>query len=432
MNPFDAAVFNSKLPPAETVNKFYGVRLSKDEARKRLAGIKMHILHNGETEPEEPMPLPDKVDTTFNADQSRTIRRDIVLTEDEAASPTSIMRKMGFDPLLWEVIKCQVISGSWDVTLKNLNGEGVAHINRKYSVTLTVKPLVGKVTSDQVRDIFADLEQPELPIYVYPRGNKLFELPIMDFHIGKLAWGEETRGGDYDLDIAEKLYRNVIQDLCTKLVAYGIQPELIVFPVGQDFFHFDTPATTTTSGTPLDSDTRFQKMYRKGVELLVWALEQLRAIAPVKVMWIPGNHDELTSYTAVVGLYHRYHGVEGVEVDLSPTYRKYVHYGNNLIGYAHGHEEGKRLGGLMQIEAAKQWGETLYREWHIGHRHMEAVKEENGLLIRTISTITATDSWHSRLGFVGATRKAQAFVWDRDNGLEVVINSAVQGEAAAA
>ena len=85
----------------------------------------------------------------------------------------------------------------------------------------------------------------------------------------------------------------------------------------------------------------------------------------------------------------------------------------------------------MQIEAAKQWGETLYREWHIGHRHMEAVKEENGLLIRTISTITATDSWHSRLGFVGATRKAQAFVWDKDNGLEVVINSVAQCEAAA-
>jgi len=31
-------------------------------------------------------------ETTFNKDQSRTIRRDIYLTEDEAASPVSIMK----------------------------------------------------------------------------------------------------------------------------------------------------------------------------------------------------------------------------------------------------------------------------------------------------------------------------------------------------
>ena len=157
----------------------------------------------------------------------------------------------------------------------------------------------------------------------------------MDFHLGKLAWGEETGGQDYDLKIAEKLWRKTVADLLSKAELFGA-PELVLFPIGQDYFHFDTPQTTTTSGTQLDSDTRWQKMYSKGVELLVWAVEQCRAIAPVKIIWIPGNHDTVLSYTATVGLAQRYAECKGVEVNLSPTRRKYFSYGSSLMASRNG------------------------------------------------------------------------------------------------
>jgi hypothetical protein len=249
----------------------------------------------------------------------------------------------------------------------------------------------------------------------------------MDFHLGKLAWGEETRQDDYDLKIAEALWRETVTDLLSKSGAV-CTPEYILFPIGQDFFHFDTPRTTTTNGTQLDSDTRWQKMFTKGVELLVWAIEQCRVIAPVKVMWIPGNHDQMLSYAATVGLYQRYLDYDDVSVDLSPSKRKYHRYGKNLIGFAHGEDEGNRIDGLMQIEAPEAWGGSIWREMHMGHLHTERTVTKNGIVFRRISAITATDAWHSENGFIGSVRQAQAFIWDQERGLQAIMNSNVRAQ----
>ena len=429
MNTFEQQVMAEGSGNAqEKMRRLYGKELAYNNAKKYLAGIKLHISHleklgvGSSSEPDKAREYSHE-ETTFNKDASQTVKRDVYLTPEEAASPTSIMKKCGFDPLLWEVVTCKLVTGSWDVTLKNADGEGVLHTNRKYSVTLTVKPLGGRLTSDQVLDMFKNLPPVKLEPIRHEAGNFMLELPIMDFHLGKLSWREET-GVDYDLKIAEKLWRATVSDLLGKARLAGI-PEYILFPVGQDFFHFDTPATTTTAGTQLDSDTRWQKMFNTGVALLIWAVEQCRMLAPVKVLWIPGNHDTVLSYAATVGLAQRYTETEDVTVDLSPQPRKYVRYGLNLIGFAHGVEEGKRLEGLLQLEAAQDWGKTIWREMHLGHLHTEKTVEKNGIEFRRISSITAPDAWHNENGFIGSTRRAQAFIWDKNKGLEAILNSNV-------
>ena len=430
MNTFEQQVMAEGSGNAqEKMRRLYGKELAYNNAKKYLAGIKLHISHleklgvGSSSEPDKAREYSHE-ETTFNKDASQTIKRDVYLTPEEAASPTSIMKKCGFDPLLWEVVTCKLITGSWDVTIKNADGEGRLHTNRKYSVTLTVKPLGGRLTSDQIMDVFKALPPVKLESIRHEAGDFMLELPIMDFHLGKLAWREET-GADYDLKIAEKLWRETVSDLLGKARLAGT-PEYILFPVGQDFFHFDTPATTTTAGTQLDSDTRWQKMFNTGIALLIWAVEQCRLLAPVKVMWVPGNHDTVLSYAATVGLAQRYAETEDVTVDLSPQPRKYVRYGSNLIGFAHGVEEGKRIEGLMQIEAAQDWGRTTWREYHLGHLHTERAEEKNGITFRRISSITAPDAWHSENGFIGSTRRAQAFIWDKEKGLQAILNSNVR------
>ena len=416
-------IFDGDGNAQEKLLRLYGKRLAYNNAKKYLAGIKLHIetLQRAEKNSQE---FTQK-EVSFNADKSQTIRRDIYLTENEAASPVSIMQKCGFDPLLWEAVSCKLVDGSWDVTIKNGEGEGVLHTNHKYSVTLTVKPLGSKLTLPQVLEAFKSLPPAKVTRYKREKGNALLELPIMDFHLGKLAWGEETGQDDYDLKIAESLWRETVTDLLSKSGAF-CNPEYILFPIGQDFFHFDTPRTTTTNGTQLDSDTRWQKMFTKGVELLVWAIEQCRVIAPVKVMWIPGNHDQMLSYAATVGLYQRYLVYDDVSVDLSPSKRKYHRYGKNLIGFAHGEDEGNRIDGLMQIEAPEAWGGSIWREMHMGHLHTERTVTKNGIVFRRISAITATDAWHSENGFIGSVRQAQAFIWDQEHGLQSIMNSNVR------
>jgi len=426
----------------EKLSRIYGKEISYHNSALYLAGIKLHINKINEIEKKrkslESIENESK-EVSFNPDKSQTVKQDIYLTEDEAASPTKIMQKMGFDPMLWEIISCKVIKGSFDVTMKMVNstladsGEvlktssPLTVTNRKYSINLTVKPLAGNLTFPQIVHAFEILPPVKVKEYKYKDISSnlglLFELPIMDFHLGKLAWSGET-GNDYDLKLAEKLWYKTIMTLIAKSLKYD-PIEKVIFPVGQDYFHFDTPKTTTTAGTPLDSDTRWEKMYDKGIELLVWTVEQLRKIAPVEIMWVPGNHDRVLSYTATVGLAQRYSQTESVTVNLNATPRKYILFGKNLIGYSHGENEGKRIDGLMQIEAPEFWAKSIFREFHMGHLHSESSRTTNGIIFRRISSITALDSWHVDGGFVGATRQAQAFIWNKESGLDAILNANV-------
>lgn len=423
MNAFDQQVALASGNARDLIRKFYNRDINNSNAEKYLTGIRIHLEASAKLDRNEKAFAPEE--TTFNGDQSRTVKRDVILSEDEAISPVKIMAKLGFDPLLWAVINCKVVNGSWDVTVKNADGEGESHTNRKYSVTLTVKPLGGKLTMPQVLEAFASLPPVKITQYKYKVGSYMLELPLMDVHLGKLAWGDETGQDDYDLKIAEALWKDTIAELLSKASLFG-PPEYILFPIGQDFFHFDTPSVTTTAGTQLDSDSRWQKMFLKGVELLVWGIEQCHALSPVKVMWVPGNHDQMLSYAATVGVAQRYANTETVEVDLSPTPRKYHLYGSCLIGFAHGVEEGKRIEGLMQIEAPEAWGNSVWREYHLGHYHSESTSTKNGIVFRRISSVTAADAWHSEKGFLGATRQAAAFIWDQDKGLQAILNSNVR------
>lgn len=423
LTAFETSVLGASGNAKELIRKYYNRDIGQNNAEKFLAGIRMHLKTMQQLDTNKQVFSQEEV--SYNGDKSQTIKRDVYLTEDEKASPVSVMRKMGFDPLLWEVLNCKIISGSWEVITKDGDGNAITNPARKYSVTLTVKPLGGRLSMDMVMQAFDALAPVKVAKVDYKLGTFLLELPIMDFHLGKLAWGEETGQSDYDLKIAENLYRETVLDILSKVKPFGT-PERILFPIGQDFLHFDTPSTTTTAGTSLDSDSRWQKMFCKGVELLVWSIEQLRAIAPVQILWIPGNHDTVLSYAATVGISQRYTNTEGVEVDLSPMPRKYIDYGYNLIGFSHGENEGKRLEGLMQVEAPAQWGGSVWREMHMGHFHSESTVDKNGIIFRRISSITAADAWHSEKGFIGATRRAQAFIWDKEKGLQAIINSNVR------
>ena len=80
----------------------------------------------------------------------------------------------------------------------------------------------------------------------------------------------------------------------------------------------------------------------------------------------------------------------------------------------------------MQMKLLEAWGRTLFREWHLGHLHSEQVKEEHGVKVRNLSSVTATDSWHYTSGYVGAIATSQSFVWDKERGLREIWYSPVR------
>lgn len=336
----------------------------------------------------------------------------IVCAQDK--TPESLMKAHGYDPLQWLMVSSS--QKAWNTYSK------LDKINDLFSSTITVKPIQNVFTYDEIKKQFELLKPPKLENYTYSPGEFLLEIPICDLHLSKYAWKRET-GDDYDLKIAEQLYKDTIMSIIKDASLYKV--DRIVFPLGQDFFNTDSSNPTTTKGTPQSMDTRWQKMYYKGCEIVIWAIEQLRSIAPVDIQYVPGNHDFALSYFLTLHVNAWYRNCKNVNVDLSPKIRKYYQYGKCMIGYSHGEEKPSNLDKLMQSEAPEIWGNTKFRELHLGHKHCETVKEYPGFIQRRISSITATDDWHNEMGYVQTVRKAQAFLWDKTDGLKHILNISV-------
>jgi hypothetical protein len=249
-------------------------------------------------------------------------------------------------------------------------------------------------------------------------GPHMLELMVPDLHIGKLAWGEETGHADYDSKIACDLWRKAIDTLVARASA-GVHFERVVLPIGNDLFHSDTKAGTTTAGTPLDNDSRYHKMFLLGRRLMVETVERLRAIAPVvEVVVIPGNHDTLAAFHLGDALECWFRRETDVIVRNGPNPSKLVTYGKNAILLTHGNNGKLQDYPLwMATEHPEAWGKALHREIHSGDKHMLKVQEKMGVRVRIISSLCAPDAWHADNQFVGNERAAEAFVWHADEGL---------------
>ena len=112
-----------------------------------------------------------------------------------------------------------------------------------------------------------------------------------------------------------------------------------------------------------------------------------------------------------------------VQIDNSPRLTKYFEYHQCLLGFNHGRDiKPSRLGGVMASEMREAWGRTRWREWMIGHWHTKGeavlapVSEEQGVRVRTIPSLTPPDAWHTRKGYVGNVRAAEALVYHPEAG----------------
>lgn len=432
---FDSTFLGLSGEAQELLQTHIGLKASKNNSQKYITGIRHYLKYKKQRFLSDPNHhVSDMEEVVKKADGSKTTKRILLLSEEDLKDDARIMELMGYDPAKWTLYTCKTRRTVWDVTMKlrteiededgekSYIDEPHKETNHAYECVVTCKPLQNKISTDNIQSVFENLQAPELEKYDYKVGDGLLlELPILDVHIGKKAWKEETGAENYDLDIAEEIYKDAVRDILARIKKADWPVEKIVFPVGQDFFHIDTIDNTTTSGTHVDTDGRWVKIYQTGCFLLTWAIEQLRSIAPVDVMYVAGNHDKMLSYFATMHIGAFYRNCKNVDVDISPEKRKYVTWGKCLIGYSHAKMEGNRIKTIMQLESP-DWSDVKFREFHLGDLHHEEAKEEGGIIFRRVSAICAADAWHSEKAYSGSIRKAQAFLWDRNKGRQYVVD----------
>ncbi|MDX1769934.1 MAG: hypothetical protein R3328_00265 [Planococcaceae bacterium] len=353
----------------------------------------------------------------INVDGSRTSDKAIpVNDEDQLRDADFLLKEHGFDKNEWELV-----SASHNIWNTNDKLRGIQTL---YASKIKVKPRVNEYSLTDVRDVIEDLMQNyQPPIYKpvrYADNGRLLEFNISDLHLNKLGY----KDGEYDHIQAEKAFFHIINDVLTR--TRELKFEKILFIWSHDFFNIDSLTKTTTGGTPQDVSMRYSDMYKMGKRMLIQGIDLLRQVAPLETVQVGANHDRLTSYTMSEVLDAWYRNDDNVTIDNDPTIRKYRRFGKCLIGFSHGNTEKKRLGKIMPVEARTDWGETLYAEMHAGHFHSEhAVVEDNGVIVRYLSSPSGTDTWHFESGYVGAVKKCQSFIWDKELGLMDIIHTPI-------
>ena len=253
----------------------------------------------------------------------------------------------------------------------------------------------------------------------------LLEISAFDLHLGKIG----IKGDEYSMDIAEKRLLEAVDHLLYRAQGYYI--DKILFIVGHDLLNSDKdwPVPSTTRGTPQFNSDYHIDMYRHARKLMIKAIDILSEVADVHVMVIPGNHDRESVMHLGDTLELYYENNKNVKVDNSDCLMKAIPYGNNLIISDHG--DGPKTNDLPGIIAQRfknMWSDTVYVEVHRGHYHtnkamkLQAIEELNGITVRNLSSMSATDYWHDSKGFIGNIKKAQAFIYSRDNGLQGILN----------
>jgi hypothetical protein len=336
------------------------------------------------------------------------------------------------DTSVWCVVEWKC--GGWNVPLKlhvGFDDKGQRKpeqpiTKQMWKVSLTLRRILPKPYIDASSILFERIQKhaPKYPapsIRTKARDHMLVFDPY-DVHFGKLAWAPET-GSSYNIDHARK----ALVEAARKFVSMGtVYPlEQVVIAVGQDFFHVDKPDNTTTAGTPQDVDSRFTKIIVAGEEAMIEVVELFQKVADVKLLYVPGNHDRIASFHLIRTLNAWFRNASNVTVDFEPTSRKYVKYGSNLIGYTHGNEERHvDLPIIMATERPQDFADATCREWHLGHLHKSRrtvttnVDTYNGVVVRILMSLSGTDAWHHRKGYVGGTRAAEALVYHKKYGLE--------------
>lgn len=234
----------------------------------------------------------------------------------------------------------------------------------------------------------------------------LLVLSPADIHIGLLSSSFEI-GEDYNNQIAVQRVREGIQGILDKTSGYNF--DKILFIIGNDILHIDTPKRTTTAGTPQDTDGMWYDNFLLAKRLYVEIIEKLLQVADVHIMYNPSNHDYTNGFFLADTIGTWFKNSKNVTTDLSIKHRKYFTYHKNLIGSTHGDGAKTADLSLLMAHEAEDWSKCKHRYFYYHHIHHKVSKDQMGVCVESLRTPSTSSGWADRNGYNHAPKAIEAF-----------------------
>lgn len=223
-------------------------------------------------------------------------------------------------------------------------------------------------------------------------------LSLQDIHFGKE--GNETIDKDFEETVIDLVNR----------ASSSHHLEKIYYVIGGDLINMDTWSGATTSGTPLDNCMTATQAYVQAFNAIQWSINYIKQFCDeLQVVYIPGNHDRLSSFHLAHGLSKCFDNPK-IIWDVVYLERKVFVYGDNFFAFEHGDVNTKNSLMLYSMEYPKEWGKTLFRTLYTGHYHHKkkieyiTQHENTGFTLKILPSLSKTDYYHYHNKFVGARR----------------------------
>lgn len=353
----------------------------------------------------------------INKDNTETSVRELEVPDEKLLHDANYLLKAhGYDPSLFSLVSAR--SSQWD--------SGNRHL---CSSNITVKPISFTPTEDDLTGWLQGLSEKESCRIDYSKnteylgGDKLLVLPISDLHFNMQATGLSS-GNVYNCEVADLICRKVVADVLSRTADYQFQQ--IVFLIGGDMLNADNTAGTTAHGTPQDNCLPYYDACNRMYDLMVQIVEALAYLAPVRVIYVPGNHDTVTGFKLAKYIEAWFRSTDRVQVDSSPLLRKYFRFGKTLFMFAHDADI-KKIPQIVATEQRQIWGEVEQCEVMLQHLHSEQVLlEDHHMRIQRLPTVCAKSAWAAQKGY-DSMRQCKSFLYDKELGLTDVLYTVVKG-----
>ena len=358
-------------------------------------------------------PTVEKIEGNGDGSQTSTF-----IVKEMPRTLEDLKRLAEIDEVQWTVERWGV--GAWQMGSVN-KAEGEPQASNLWRIWAKMVPnrqaqLANRVIENLI-DKYSDKAPKYLPQYRHPQSTGLMLEPsLYDSHFGKHGQDRETGQGNYDLKIATNRYNDAVDYFMEFSKNFGDFDQALLV-IGHDISNIDTRAGTTTAGTIVETDSRYFTIVERILDCTIRHIMALRERSKeVRVVSVPGNHDELTAQWIVRLLQAHFRHSQEISFDVEPRKRKYHRWGKGCLGMTHG-DKGRLadLPLLMIQECHSFYSEIEYPVIRVGHLHNDS-KTDKGIPVETSPALCNADSWLADNGYILATKAAKCHIWCRDRG----------------
>lgn len=297
----------------------------------------------------------------------------------------------------------------------------------EYSVMVKgMKSEVGNSQEEIFQLIAEKLGDYQIPTFQFAADGlqqKCAILNLYDAHLDKIALAAET-GESSTIEDNVRRYHEGFDTLLNSVLAHD--PEVIIFPLGNDFYHANDMTGKTKKGTQIQYLASPEEAYSIVSMVAIDCIYKLAQTgARIIVPFVKGNHDEDNITILGFWLNQVFKDVKNVEFLPGREQRRYFQYGKNLFGFAHGDKEKNKINHLpilMAQERPKEWADTKYRVWYCGDLHHQfeyeflRTKDQIGVQVKFLRSVGTSDAYHTDHGWIGVPKTGYAEIYKLDGG----------------